>query len=291
MRYEEPVYRPPSEAGSLLIQATIGCPHNKCTFCGMYKGKGFRIRKVEEIKEDLRAARDFYGEDNVRTVFFPDGNTIIMRTARLVEIFDYTRELFPKLERITSYGSARFIIRKSPEEWAQLREAGLQRIHVGIESGDAVLLERLRKGATPEEMVKAGRLVKDAGLELSEYILVGIGGQERTKEHALGSAKVLNDIDPDFIRLRTWVPVSAAPLYEDYKKGTFKLLGPYEALGETKLLLENLEVNSWFLSDHISNFANLNGKLPGAKEKLLQQIDEALKLPRECFRESIIHHL
>jgi radical SAM superfamily enzyme YgiQ (UPF0313 family) len=291
MRYEEPVYRPPSEAGSLLIQATLGCPHNKCTFCGMYKGKKFRIRRVEEIKEDLRTARDFYGEENVRTVFFPDGNTIIMRTPQLVEIFDYTRELFPKLERITSYGSAKFILLKSPAEWKELREAGLRRLHAGIESGDAVLLERLKKGATPGQMVEAGRRVKDAGLELSEYILVGIGGMERSKEHALGSAKVLNAIDPDFIRLRTWVPVPAAPLYADYESGDFKLLDPYEALEETRLLLENLDVNSWFLSDHVSNFANLNGRLPGAKEKLLSQIDEALKLPPECFRESIIQHL
>ncbi len=291
MRYEEPVYRPPSEAGSLLIQATIGCPHNKCTFCGMYKGKKFRIRKVEEIKEDLRAARDFYGADSVRTVFFPDGNTIIMRTSRLVEIFNYTRELFPEIERITSYGSAKFIILKSPEEWKQLYEAGLSRIHAGIETGDAALLEKLRKGATPEQMVDAGRRVKDAGLELSEYILVGIGSRERTREHALGSAKVLNAIDPDFIRLRTWVPVPAAPLYEDYKSGKFEMLDPYEALKETRLLLENLEVSSWFLSDHVSNFANLNGKLPGAKEKLLAQIDQALELPRESFREGIINHL
>jgi radical SAM superfamily enzyme YgiQ (UPF0313 family) len=291
MRYEEPVYRPPSEAESLLIQATIGCPHNKCTFCGMYKGKKFRIRKVEDIKEDLRAARDFYGTDNVTTVFSPDGNTIIMRTAQLVEILNYTRELFPKLERITSYGSARFIIKKSPEEWKELHEAGLSRIHAGIESGDAILLEKMKKGATPEQMIKAGRLVKDAGIELSEYILVGIGGRKRTKEHALGSAEVLNAIDPDFIRLRTWVPVPAAPLYEDFKSGKFEVLDPYEALKEIKLLLENLEVNSWFLSDHVSNFANLNGKLPGAKDKLLTKIEEALKLPREHFRDEIIYHL
>ena len=290
MRYEEPVYRPPSEAGSLLIQATIGCPHNKCTFCGMYKGKKFRIRKVEEIKEDLKAARDFYGED-VRTLFFPDGNTIIMRTARLVEIFKYARELFPKLERITSYGSAKFMIRKSPAEWKDLKDAGLSRIHAGIETGDAVLLEKIKKGATPEQMVTAGLLVKDAGIELSEYILVGIGGSERSREHALGSAEVLNQIDPEFIRLRTWVPVPAAPLFEEYKNGSFELLDPYDALQEVKLLLENLEVTSWFLSDHVSNFANLNGKLPGAKEKLLSQIEKALKLPRDSFRDQIIHHL
>ncbi len=291
MRYEEPVYRPPSEAGSLLIQATIGCPHNKCTFCGMYKGKRFRIRKVEDIKEDLRLARDFYGEEQVRTVFFPDGNTIIMRTPQLVEIFNYTRELFPKVKRITSYGSAKFIIRKSLQEWKELKQAGLGRLHMGIETGDALLLEKIKKGATPEQMSEAGRRVKDAGIEISEYILVGIGGKERSREHALASARVLNEIDPHFIRLRTWVPVAAAPLYADYASGAFELLDPYDALRESRLLIENLDVNSRLLSDHVSNFANLNGKLPEAKERLLSEIDEILAKPREDFRDQIIHYL
>ena len=291
MRYEEPVYRPPSEAESLLIQATIGCPHNKCTFCGMYKGKRFRVRKVEEIKDDLRAAREFYGDGAVRSVFFPDANTIIMRTPQLVEILACTRELFPHLDRVTSYGSAKFVIRKTPGEWREIRAAGLTRVHKGLETGDGILLERLKKGATPDEMVEAGRRLKDAGIELSEYLLVGIGGAGRSREHALESARVLNAIDPHFIRLRTWVPVPSAPLYRDYADGTFRLLDPYDALRETRLLLENLQVSSWFLSDHISNFMNLDGRLPQAKEKMLTQIDEALKLPREFFREAIIHHL
>ncbi|MFH1422160.1 MAG: radical SAM protein, partial [Planctomycetota bacterium] len=179
MRYEEPVYRPPSEAASLLIQATIGCPHNKCTFCGMYKGKRFRIRRVSEIKKDLDMAREFYGTD-VRTLFLPDGNTIFMKTKDLIEILQYAGKLFPKLTRITVYGSAKFLNLKSVDDFKSLREAGLSRIHAGIETGDDVLLSKLKKGATAEQMIEAGRKVKAAGIELSEYILVGIGGRERT---------------------------------------------------------------------------------------------------------------
>ena len=290
MRYEEPVYRPPSEAASLLIQATIGCPHNKCTFCGMYKGKRFRIRRVEEIKEDLRMAREFYGR-GVRSLFLPDANTIFMKTSQLIEILQYARELFPSLERITVYGSAKFIKLKSLDELRSLHAAGLSRIHAGIETGDDVLLARLRKGATASEMIEAGLKVKEAGIELSEYILIGIGGLERTREHAVESAKVLSAIDPHFIRFRTWVPVPSAPLYKDYASGRFKLLSPYEALAETRLLIENLNVTSYLASDHISNFVNLNGRLPQAKDDFLAAIDKALKLPREMFRDEIIYQL
>jgi radical SAM superfamily enzyme YgiQ (UPF0313 family) len=290
MRYEEPVYRPPSEAASLLIQATIGCPHNKCTFCGMYKGKRFRIRRVEEIKEDLRMAREFYG-CGVRSLFLPDANTIFMKTSQLIEILQYARELFPSLERITVYGSAKFIKLKSAEELKSLHAAGLSRIHAGIETGDDVLLNRMRKGATASEMIEAGLKVKEAGIELSEYILIGIGGLERTRKHALESARVLNAIDPHFIRFRTWVPVPSAPLYKDYASGRFKLLSPYEALAETRLLIENLNVTSYLASDHISNFVNLNGRLPEAKDDFLAAIDQALKLPREMFRDEIIYQL
>jgi radical SAM superfamily enzyme YgiQ (UPF0313 family) len=290
MRYEEPVYRPPSEAASLLIQATIGCPHNKCTFCGMYKGKRFRIRRVEEIKEDLQTAREFHGS-GVRSLFLPDANTIFMKTSQLIEILQFARELFPHLERITVYGSAKFIKLKSLEELKSLRAAGLSRIHAGLESGDDVLLARLRKGATANEMIEAGLKVKEAGIELSEYILIGIGGLERTKEHALESARVLNAINPHFIRLRTWVPVPSAPLYKDYASGKFKLLSPYDALAETRLLIENLNITSYLASDHISNFINLNGQLPQAKEDFLAAIDKALKLPREMFRDEIIYQL
>ncbi|MEK7309308.1 MAG: radical SAM protein [Planctomycetota bacterium] len=290
MRYEDPIYRPPSEADSLLIQATIGCPHNKCTFCGMYKGKRFRIRPVDEIKEDILTARKLYG-DAFDSAFFPDGNTIIMRTSQLEEIFTFARRTFPNLKRITLYASAKFLKLKSLADLKRLKVAGLNRLHKGLESGNDEILRRIQKGADSKLMISTGQKVKAAGIELSEYVLVGIGGAELWAEHAQDTARVLNAINPDFIRLRTWVPVPNAPLYEDYQSGKFQLLSPHQALKETRLLLENLDVSSLFLSDHISNFVNLSGHLPRDKQNMLDKIDRALKMDESSFRSEIIEHL
>lgn len=283
MRYEGIVYRPPSEAGSLLIQATIGCPHNQCTFCGMYKEKQFRIRTVTDIIEDLMQAREVY-QDTVDTLFFPDGNTILMKTSDLLEIIHAAKEIFPGLQRITMYGSSKYILKKSEEDLILLQQSGLTRIHSGMESGDNLVLSRICKGANAEETILAGRKVKAAGIELSEYVMLGIGGKERSGEHALNSAKVLNEINPDFIRLRTLIPMPGTRLYEEYRLGTFQLLSPHEALRETRLLIEQLDVTSKLYSDHHSNYAYVNGLLPKAKNKMLQTIDHLLTLPEEQFR-------
>ncbi len=284
MRYEGVVYRPPSEAGSLLIQATIGCPHNKCTFCNMYKGTKFRLRPVEEIKEDLLAARDYYGE-YVESLFFPDGNTIIMKTDQLVEIFEYAHSLFPHLKRITVYGSARYVNVKKQDELIRLKEAGLARVHTGMESGDDEVLKRISKGVTAEGIISAGIKLKNAGIDVSEYYLVGIGGEELTEQHAINSAKALSQFSPDFIRLRTFVPVPGTPIYEDYQAGTFKLLSPHQALREIRLLIENLDCQgSTVLSDHVSNYWNVNGSLPEDKDKMLKDIDRALTIDESRFR-------
>ena len=284
MRYEGTVYRPPSEANSLIIQATVGCPHNKCAFCAMYKGKPFRIRPVEDIKEDLREARSYYG-DAVETVFFADGNTIIMRTAQLEEIFQYTYELFPRLQRITVYGSARFINMKTPQELVRLRAAGLRRIHSGMESGDDATLARLHKGATAAEIVEAGLKVRQAGIEQSEYVLIGAGGRERSREHALASADVLNRITPEFIRLRTFIPMAGTPLYDEWRQGTFGLLQPHEALQETEVFISALAAaGSMLYSDHASNYAYVNGRIPEDKPVMLQSVRHLLQLPESDFR-------
>ncbi|MFH1226617.1 MAG: radical SAM protein [Planctomycetota bacterium] len=288
MRYEEPVYRPPSESDSLIIQATLGCPHNKCSFCGMYKGKRFRIRKVSDIKEDLAAARDAYGPDAIHSIFFADGNTIIMRTGQLAEIFAYSYEVFPKLQRITLYASAKFIKFKTLAELEMLRKAGLKRLHKGLESGSDKVLKLINKGADSKTMIDTGKLVKEAGLELSEYVLVGIGGQELSEEHARKTARVLSAINPDFVRLRTWVPVESAPLYKDYVSGKFKLLNPHQALQETRLLLENLNGDGLLLSDHVSNFVNISGYINRDRAKMLERIDRALKMDESEFRPAII---
>jgi radical SAM superfamily enzyme YgiQ (UPF0313 family) len=284
LRYEGMVYRPPSEANSLIIQATVGCPHNKCSFCVMYKGSRFRIRKVHEIKEDLDMARDYYG-DAVRTVFFADGNTIIMKTGQLEEIFQYTRELFPHLERITLYGSARFIVLKTPQEFSRLREAGLSRLHSGMESGDDEVLKLINKGADAATVIKAGKLVMEAGIELSQYIVVGVGGRALSRQHAVNSARVLNEINPDFIRLRTFMPFPGASLHDLFRRGEFGLLTPHEALRETKLFIENLQgINSQLLSDHASNYWYVGGRLPEDKEQMLRELDHALTLDEKRFR-------
>lgn len=284
MRYEGTVYRPPSEAGSLLIQATIGCPHNKCTFCKMYKGTKFRLRPVEEIKEDLLAAQNYYGKF-IESLFFPDGNTIIMKTDQLVEIFEYAHSLFPHLKRITVYGSARYVNVKKQEEINRLKEAGLSRIHMGMESGDDEVLKRICKGATAEQVVAAGTKLKNAGIDVSEYYLVGIGGEELSTQHAINSAKALSQFSPDFVRLRTFVPAPGTPLYDDCESGAFKLLSPHQALKEVRLLIENLDCQgTTVLSDHYSNYWDVNGRLPEDKEKMLADIDHALSIDESRFR-------
>lgn len=277
MRYEGTLYRPPSEAHSILIQCTIGCPHNRCTFCSMYKDMHFRIRPVAEIKEDLETARKYYGE-TADTMFFPDGNTILMKTEQFVEVLRFARRLFPQLKRITIYGSAQYINLKSDEEMIQLREAGLSRIHSGMESGDDIVLERIQKGATARDIIEAGRKVMAAKIELSEYIVIGIGGRERSREHALYSAEVLNKINPDFIRVRTFVPVPGTSLYNDCCQGKFDLLQLHEVLKETEMLISNLTCESMFYSDHNSNYAWINGKLPEEKLVMLEAVTELLQI-------------
>ncbi len=284
MRYEGIVYRPPSEAGSLLIQATIGCPHNRCAFCGLYKDRKFRVRPVEDIKADLRAAREYYGE-GVQSLFFPDGNTIVMKTDQLVEIIRYARSCFPHLERITVYGSARFVNKKSPEELGALKEAGLNRLHMGMESGDDVVLEKIRKGTSSEEIIAAGTKLKQAGIEVSEYYLAGVGGRIYSDQHAINSAKTLNAFSPEYIRLRTFFPHRGTPMYDAYKSREFVLQTPHETLREVRLLIENLECEgSIFLSDHSNNYCNINGLLPRDKALMIADLDELLTYDERLFR-------
>lgn len=250
----------------------------------MYKNTRFRLRSVQEIKEDLLMARDYYG-DIVSSLFFPDGNTIIMKTEQLEEIFLYAQQLFPRLKRITVYGSARFVNKKSAQDLKRLKEAGLSRVHTGMESGDDVTLERIKKGVTSAEIIEAGSKLKEAGIQTSEYYLVGIGGKERTREHALESARTLSAISPDFIRLRTFVPVPGTPLYEDYRQGQFQLLSPHEALREVRLLVEKLHCeNSMVLSDHVSNYWDVQGLIPRDREQMLADIDQALQIDEKRFR-------
>jgi radical SAM superfamily enzyme YgiQ (UPF0313 family) len=278
VRYEEPVFRPPCEAGSLIIQATIGCPHNKCTFCGMYKMKKYRVRPLEEVREDLEMAKRVWHRPE--SVFLADGNTIAMRTDDLVQVLDYVREAFPDVGRISCYGGARFIRGRKVEDLSRLAEHGLKIVYMGLESGDDEILETVRKGATVDDYVRAAGKLRAAGIELSTYVLAGLGGRDRWREHALGSAATLNRMKPDFVRIRTLALMPGFPMYEDLQKGDFVECSGREVAEETRLLLENLELeDARFLSDHVSNYLPIYGRLPQDRDIMLAAIDEALAHP------------
>lgn len=283
MRYQGTVYRPPSEAGSLIIQATIGCPHNRCAFCAMYSGVSFRKRPLDEIVEDLDLARDAYGP-GVRTIFLADGNSAALPTEELVAIGDAARQRFPQLERITMYGSAKFLVKKNRAEWERIGAAGITRIHSGLESGDPKTLHEINKGVDAEDAAEAFNHVMLAGIELSVYLMVGVAGLERWREHAVGSAAVLNRASPDFVRLRTFVPMLGTEWCERWRRGELTLLDAHQALAETRLLVERLSGPTVLLSDHISNFLDVHGRVPDDRQLMLETIDEALRLPLDRFR-------
>lgn len=284
MRYKGPIYRPPSEADSLLIQATIGCPHNRCTFCMVYKnGPKYRSRPVADIKQDMVEAKKIYGP-HVRTMFLPAGNTIAMNTENLADVCHFARTTFPRLERITVYGSSQFIHKKGPDELGQLAESGLGRIHVGLESGDDVILKHIRKGTHAQEQIEAGKWLMAAGIELSLYVILGIGGEERTCEHAKETARVINEIAPDFVRLRTFVPKINTPILDDVLAGRLKMLTPHGVLRETRTFLEGLTIKTFLASDHYTNYINLHGRLPQDRPRLLKEISHALERDESDFR-------
>lgn len=274
--YDFPPFRPPSEANSLLLRVTRGCPWNRCTFCSMYKGMKFEKRELGEVLEDISMAKELYSE-RVRTVFIGDSNSLVLKAEELVKILQVLYASFPHIERVTSYARAKTVAKKSMEDLKKIYEAGLNRLHVGLETGDRELLKEIDKGATPEEMVEAGRKAKEAGFEYSLYVLLGIGGEERWEQHARGTAEVLNQIDPHFIRVRTFIPQPNSQLYDAMEEGRFQPASPETILKETRLLLDRLQVTSQFLSDHISNLVPLHGKLPEAKEEMIRLIDEVLK--------------
>lgn len=249
----------------------------------MYKTKKFRPRPQEEILADLEQARTLYGP-RVPTIFLADGNAVVLPTERLVEICRRAHELFPALARITTYGSAKFVVRKSPAELTQLREAGLNRIHMGLESGDDVTLKKIDKGADAQTIIRAGQMIMAAGIELSLYYMVGVAGTERATEHARASAEVINAVRPTFVRLRTFIPRRNTPLLEEWRQERLTLPDPYQALAETRDLIADLAASTQFLSDHLSNFLDVSGALPEQKDALLAQIDEALTWPRNRFR-------
>jgi radical SAM superfamily enzyme YgiQ (UPF0313 family) len=269
--YELPPFRPPSEASSVLLRVTRGCPWNRCKFCGMYKNMKFERRRVEDVKSDIKRAREIYGKD-VRRIFIGDSDSIILKD-ELQDILNFLHDNFPNLERVTSYGRAATILRKDVEELKMLSEAGLKRLHVGLETGDAELLEYMQKGATPQQMIRAGKKVKESGISLSEYVILGLGGSMRSEQHAINTARILNEINPDFIRVRTLHPLPNTQLWELAMKNEFEILPPIDVLREEKLLIQNLDVGSHFVSDHISNYLIVDGKLPEDRNGMLEFLE------------------
>jgi radical SAM superfamily enzyme YgiQ (UPF0313 family) len=235
----------------------------------------FEIRDLEEILNDIELAKDLY-RDKISTIFIGDSNSLVVKTEMLVKILTRLFSSFPNIERVTSYARAKTLDKKPLEDLIKISRAGLSRLHVGLETGDRELLKEIEKGATPEEMIEAGRKAKETGFEYSLYVLLGIGGEEKWERHAKGTAELLNQVDPNFIRVRTFIPQPNSPLYEAMMDGRFQPASPETILKETKLLLEELRVPSQFLSDHISNLLPLHGKLPEDKEKMIQMVNEAL---------------
>ncbi len=291
MRFEGPIYRPPSEADSLLVQATVGCPHNKCSFCMVYKkGPRFRVRPLAEIKADLREAAAELGP-RVRTLFFPAGNSLAMPTGELAEICREARRLFPNLERITVYASMPAIEAHGPRGLARLRAAGLSRLHVGLESGHGPTLRRVKKGTDPAQQVRAGVMALEAGLELCLYVLLGLAGPEDSLEHALATAEVVNRINAAgevTLRLRTLVPKVNTLLLHQMKRGRFTLCTPHQIMDETRALVENLAGPLGIYSDHYTNYLNLHGRLPEDRAALLAELAQARRLPRQAFRPDFV---
>ena len=247
------------------------------------KGPPYKVRPVKEIIADIDEAAGIYGR-GVKTLFLPAGNTIAMPTDELGHICAYARSVFPLLNRITTYGSSRYIHQKGPDDLRRLREKGLTRIHVGLESGDDDVLRFIKKGTDSVEQKLAGRWVREAGIELSEYVILGIGGKNRSREHAQATAQVLNAINPDFIRLRTFLPKINTLLLHQIRKGRFQVLSPHEVLIESIEIIKNLEVTSEITSDHYSNYVDVYGKMPDDREKMLKTLYEALKRDESSFR-------
>ena len=277
MQYEGMVYRPPSEAYSLILQVTIGCSHNKCRFCSMYKDKKFHIRQLEDILADLRECRAYYSR--VRRIFLADGDALCLSNAKLLAILNAIRDLFPECERVGIYGRATDILRKTPEELKALKEAGIGIVYVGAESGDPEVLARMCKNATREQLIEGVRRAEDAGIAASVTFISGLGGRERWKEHAIASATMISEMRPSYASWLTLMLDPSAPVTKDIAEGKFELLKPLEVLDEMEVMLEHVElpegVTCVFRSNHASNYLSLKGDLPADRDKMLAVVRQA----------------
>jgi radical SAM superfamily enzyme YgiQ (UPF0313 family) len=275
LKYIGQVYRPPSEAHSLIIQVTLGCRHGECTFCGSYLEKPFRIRSLKDIKEDLEDARHM---GPVKRVFLADGDALCIPQKRLTEILEAVNEYVPSVERIGIYASAHDILSKSLDELKDLKSLKLGIIYLGVETGDRDLLISIRKGATFEQMVEAAQRVKQAGITLSVTVLLGIGGVEGSRQHARATAEILTQMDPHYVGALSVMLVPGTKLHEDYVQGRFQLPDPFGLIDELRTMIsESSFTNCVFRSNHASNYLPVKATLPQDKEAILAAIDRVLQ--------------
>lgn len=274
MRYKGNVYRPPSEAYSLIIQVTYGCSHNKCAFCCMYKGEHFSMRPMHEILEDLQMARARYR--HVDKVFLADGDALVRKAADLYVILDTIRELFPECERVATFGTTTAIRIRTDEELQTMREKGLTLIYMGLESGDDEILTMMRKGHTCEEIVTMGQKVRRNGMALSVTAITGLGGPERMEQHAIKTAEAFNAMNPEYVAMLTLLVEPNTELYNWVHEGSFKLLTQQQVLEETRILMEHLDSpGSVFRMNHASNYLALKGVLNEDRQAMLDEIARA----------------
>lgn len=269
--YSMPLYRPPSEARSLIVQVTEGCSHNKCRFCYMYKCKQFRLKSREELKEHIVWLKTYY-QDPER-IFLADGNVLCLKTEKLVELLDYIKNEFPTAKRISSYSGPLDIIRKTGEELKLIRESGLELLYMGVESGSDKVLAMMQKGVNQQQMIEAGQKAVKAGFKFSCMIISGLGGIDYMEEHALESAKVISSINPNYFSLLRLVVEEESELADDIRQGKFHMLTPMQVLDENIMMLENMELKDCvFRANHVSNYVNQAGVLNRDRDMLVERL-------------------
>lgn len=274
--FEQGPIRPPSEANSLLLRVTRNCTWNKCKFCSLYKGESFSVRTVEELKKDIDEMAESGYYDNCDSAFLQDANSIVLSPDKTIEVLNYLRSKFPKIKRITTYGRADTLSKISAEEYDRLFAAGLNRIHSGYESGSDNVLKLINKGNTKEQEILAGKKIKQSGIQLSIYFMPGVGGREYSTENAIETADVINQVNPDFVRIRTFIALPGSGIQQDIDAGTFTECTDVEKAMEVKHLIENITAcDGQIVSDHIINlFEDVKGNLATQKDKLLEPFKE-----------------
>lgn len=276
MHYEGNCIRPPSEAYSILLQVTVGCSHNKCTFCGTYKDKRFRIKDDRTILGDILFAAKYMKRQD--RVFLMDGDALIIPQKRLMWILDRIKEHLPWVRRVGAYANAKGIRMKTLEQLKELRENGLGILYLGVETGDEKLLKQIRKGTSAENLIAMGRKVREAGIKLSVTVLLGIAGRERSLEHARATGELLTRMDPNYVGALTVMLIPGTPLHDDYLSGQFELLNERELLMELREMITHTDLSrGLFFSNHASNYLPIKARLPKGKQEALDQIDSALR--------------